>query len=242
MKKLIFCVLMLAFAVSVVRAQRSEIGVFAGGSFYMGDLNPSGLFHQTQVAFGAVYRYNLTTRWALRGNVLLGSVQAGDPNPELNTLHFRSRINEFSVQAEINFLTFFTGSRNHRFTPYLFGGIGVFTFNPQALSSDGSRWEDLRPLGTEGQWLMPDPPLVPDVEPYSLTQITFPFGLGFKFSLSQRISLGVEWGMRKTLTNYLDDIGGFYVNPSILNAQMGHEAYVLSRRSLDGWTNPADAP
>ena len=234
MKKLTFCFLIWAFATSLMFGQRSEIGVFAGGAFYLGDLNPSGLFSQTQFAVGGVYRFNLTTRWALRANALTGMIKADDAisgTPERN-LHFRSRINEFSIQAEINFLTYFTGSRYHRFSPYLFGGVGVFTFNPQARIPDpgnpldrSGRWTDLAPLRTEGQGL------VSGVEPYNRTQIVFPFGLGFKFSLSERFSLGMEWGMRKTLTDYLDDVSGFYVNPLILESDL---ARAMADRSLDG--------
>jgi len=228
MKKLVFCFLIWALALSLTFAQRSEVGVFAGGSFYMGDLNPSMPFYQTQFAFGGVYRYNLTTRWALRANVLSGSVQGGIAEPERNTLHFRSRINEFSIQAEINFLTYFTGSRHHRFSPYLFGGVGVFTFNPQALDHTGDRWIDLQPLRTEGQ-----------VRPYNRTQITFPFGLGFKFSLSRMFSVGMEWGMRKTLTDYLDDISGFYANLTDLPNGLSQ---IMAQRSFEGWVDPAQAP
>ncbi|MCL2414314.1 MAG: DUF6089 family protein [Bacteroidales bacterium] len=234
MKKLIFCFLIWAFAASSMFGQRSEIGVFTGGSFYLGDLNPSGLFSQTQFAVGGVYRLNLTTRWALRANALWGTITADDAisgTPERN-LHFRSRISEFSIQAEINFLTYFTGSRHHRFSPYLFGGVGMFTFNPQAripnpenpLDRSG-RWVDLAPLRTEGQGL------ISSVESYNTTQIVFPFGLGFKFSLSERISVGMEWGMRKTLTDYLDDVSGFYVNPNILESDLARN---MADRSLDG--------
>lgn len=220
MKKLVFCSLIWTFVVSPIFAQRSEIGVFAGGAFYLGDLNPSGLFSQTQPAFGAVYRFNLTTRWALRANALWGTVKADDAisGTRERNLHFRSRISEFSIQAEINFLTYFTGSQNHRFSPYLFGGVGVFSFNPQARLPDpdnpldrSGRWEDLAPLRTEGQGAIGDRyQQFPDV--YNRTQIVFPFGLGFKFSLNRTFSIGMEWGMRMTLTDYLDDVSGFYVN------------------------------
>jgi hypothetical protein len=239
MKKLTFCVLIWAFLSSSALAQRSELGVFAGGSFYLGDLNPSGLFSQTQPAFGAVYRFNLTTRWTLRANFLTGMVMADDAisgTPERN-LHFRSRVNEFSIQAEINFLTYFTGSQNHRFSPFLFGGVGAFTFNPQARVPDmdnpldrGGRWIDLAPLFTEGQGAMADGDTeFPSV--YNTTQLVIPFGFGFKFSLNRTFSLGVEWGMRLTFTDYLDDVSGFYVDPSIL---VGTYAIMMADRSLNG--------
>jgi len=240
MKKLTFCVLIWAFLSSSALAQRSELGIFAGGAFYLGDLNPSGLFSQTQPAFGAVYRFNLTTRWALRANILSGVVTADDAisgTAERN-LHFRSRVNEFSIQAEINFLTYFTGSRNHRFSPFLFGGVGAFTFNPQARVPDlenpldrSGRWIDLAPLRTEGQGALDGD--FPDV--YNTTQLVIPFGFGFKFSLNRTFALGMEWGMRLTFTDFLDDVSGFYVLASTLNANSGF-AYsgMMADRSLNG--------
>jgi len=244
MKKLTFCVLIWAFLSSSALAQRSELGVFAGGAFYLGDLNPSGLFSQTQPAFGAVYRFNLTTRWALRANVLTGVVTADDAisgTPERN-LHFRSRVNEFSIQAEINFLTYFTGSQNHRFSPFLFGGVGVFTFDPWTYIRNSYNNLDrnagriyLAQLRTEGQGAPEndDYPAFPGV--YNTTQLVIPFGFGFKFSLNRTFSLGVEWGMRLTFTDYLDDVSGFYVNPGILLENTGNpNSPIMADRSLNG--------
>ena len=217
-------------------AQRSEAGVFAGGAFYLGDLNPTGLFSQTQLAVGAIYRYNLTARWALRGNVLWGTITADDAkhdNPR--NLNFRSRIGELSVQAEINFLTYFTGSNRYRFSPYIFGGVGLFTFNPQGYHYCpillSSRWVDLRELSTEGQGLIE----YPDVKIYNTVQVAFPFGLGFKYSLNSTFSIGLEWGMRFTFTDYLDDVSGFYADPIILARSTGNP---LSAEMSMRWNDP----
>jgi hypothetical protein len=232
MKKLIFSTLICGFALSSAFAQRSEIGGFVGGSFYLGDLNQT-LFSQTQLAAGVIYRYNLNTRWTIRGNAFWGTVKADDEkhnNPR--NLSFRSRINEFSLQAEINFLPYFTGSRTrYRFSPYIFGGVGLFTFNPQAyhyntLALKGE-WVDLAPLSTEGQGLAE----YPDIKAYNTTQLCFPFGLGFKYSLNSTFAIGVEWGMRFTTTDYLDDVSGNYINLEVLARERSPLAAQLSDRS-----------
>jgi hypothetical protein len=235
MKKIIFSIIVLVVTSSMV-AQRSEVGGFAGGSFYLGDLNPSGLFSQTQPAFGAVYRYNITSRWTVRANALWGTITADDVKNENNNpsrnLSFRSRINEFSVQAELSFLPYFTGSwHKYRFTPYLFGGVALFTFNPQAYFYDATAlkgyWVDLAPLSTEGQGLS----AYPDQKPYNTAQISLPFGLGFRYSLNSIFSIGLEWGMRKTFTDYLDDVSGAYVDPEVLRMEVGDMAAFFSDRS-----------
>lgn len=40
--------------------------------------------------------------------------------------------------------------------------------------------------------------------------MAIPFGAGLKISLSERINLGFEFGVRLTLTDYLDDVSGNY--------------------------------
>ena len=65
-------------------------------------------------------------------------------------LHFRTQIQELSSQIEFNFLPFETGSVLYNWSPYIFSGISIYNFNPQAENSNG-QWVDLQPLGTEGQ-------------------------------------------------------------------------------------------
>ena len=65
------------------------------------------------------------------------------------------------------------------FSPYVFTGISMFSFNPQA--KHGDTWFELQPLGTEGQGTI----AYPDKKKYSLTQLCIPFGTGIKYDLSK---------------------------------------------------------
>ena len=117
------------------------------------------------------------------------------------------------------------------------------TFNPQArrydtdnlFDDDGlgtnNEWVDLQPLGTEGQFS----DQYPEKEPYSLTQFTVPLGIGFKLSMGEKLSIIAEYGIRKTFTDYLDDVGGTYANPIHLlsDPNNGQIAASFSDRSLD---------
>ena len=62
----------------VSKAQRTEVGLFVGTSFYLGDLNPKGVFKFSQPAFGVFARYNLNWHWAVRGSVNIGWIKADD--------------------------------------------------------------------------------------------------------------------------------------------------------------------
>ncbi|HTX89062.1 MAG TPA: DUF6089 family protein, partial [Bacteroidales bacterium] len=113
-------------------------------------------------------------------------------------LSFTSNITDIAVEAEFNFLEYFIGSGRHFITPYIYAGVSVFFFNPK------SGGEALQPLGTEGQ------NTEGGKKPYSLVDVSIPFGLGMKLSVSQRIGFTLFWEMHKTFTDYLDDVSGTY--------------------------------
>lgn len=203
--------------------QTTELGVFLGGSFYLGELNPNGFFNQfTRVAGGLAVRYNLNNRFAVRGNLFFGSVTADDSQSpsaaqRQRNLDFKSPIDELSVQAEFNFLEYELGNPKHPFTPFIFAGVGVFKMNPQGMVGD--QWVALQPLGTEGQGTSANPS-----HPYKLIQPSIPFGIGIKANFSKTICLTLEWGMRKTFTGYIDDVSKTYVDPAVLAANRGSNA------------------
>lgn len=189
-------------------AQHNDIGIFLGGSYYLGDLNPSKQFFLSKPALGIAYRHSFNPRISLRINLLDGEIRGADSKTKINeirNLSFRTNIAELSTQLEINFLPFLTGKKEHPFTPYVFGGISLFKFNPQAEYN--GTWYDLQPLKTEGE-----------TKPYNLISLGIPFGMGFKMNISKRIAVDFEWGLRKTFTDYLDDISKIYVDPSKLNS------------------------
>ena len=201
------------------KSQVSEVGLCGGVSFYMGDLNPKSVFIGSRPAGGLIYRYNINPRFAFKAVVLLGSLEAEDAQtgtPERN-LSFRSPLSELSGQIELNFLKLYNEKGYNFFSPYVFAGLGIFSFNPQAKL--GKDWYDLQPLGTEGQDLG-SKDLETGVEynkkRYSLTNFAIPFGLGFRFNFLKYYSAGLEWGFRKTFTNYIDDVGGQYVRRDFL--------------------------
>jgi hypothetical protein len=208
----------------------NDVGVFLGGAYYIGDLNPTKHFAMTQPALGLFYRFNLNYRVAFRGGFNFGTIQGDDSqssNPDQleRNLNFKSRIMEMYAQAEFNFWEYKVGHTDFIFAPYIFAGISSFQFNPQANVKN--EWIDLRPLATEGQGTSQN-----DLhKPYKLYQVALPFGIGFKLSLSNQIGIGFEWGPRKTFTDYLDDVSGKYVDPNQLAHDKGGLSAALSDRS-----------
>ena len=215
-----------------IRAQNSEIGPFMGTSFYLGDLNPTTLFAKPKLAGGMIYRYNITPRWAIKANLLFAKVEASDYETNkqyARNLSFQSPITEASVQAELNFFNIYNKNGKNRITPYICAGISVFSFNPQA-ELNGNLYS-LQHLGTEGQGLQGEKKF------YSLTSVAIPFGIGVKVNVGKYVSLGVEWGMRYTFTDYLDDVSGTYYNNDLLLDYRGEVTAALADRS--GLQNPS---
>lgn len=222
----------------------TEIGVQFGGSYYIGDLNDDH-FSLTQPAMGIAYRKNLDRRFTLKGAVWAGEIRGNDKINNVDTakinrnLHFKSPIYEVSGQIEFNFLEYETGNWRFPFSPFVFTGISFFHFNPQARRYDtqnpfdrdgegtSNPWTELQPLGTEGQ------NIVPGKEPYMLSQFSIPLGVGFKLSLGENINMMLEYGIRKTFTDYLDDVSGTYVSPADLYGHDSDQTTVeLSDQSL----------
>lgn len=192
-------------------AQTMELGGFVGTSYYIGELNPGLPFNQSQLAYGGLVRYNLNPRWAIKFNYYKGKVKGSDAtgaSVKDRELDFISDINDFSLVAEFNFWEYYTGSKKSYFTPFIFGGVSYFTFKPKSQSG-----VLLQPLGTEGQNIG-----FAGRSPYNQFSFALTFGIGVKYSVNKRIGLALECGMRKTLTDYIDDISTtYYLNGTNIN-------------------------
>lgn len=209
----------------------SEAGLFGGMSYYMGDLNPGKPFFMAQPALGVVYRYNTSSRFAWRFQGTWGEIRADDalsgmPHQIQRNLSFRSVLLEGAALLEFNFFHYDIANPEYPATFFLFGGIAGYHFNPKAQFN--GEWIPLQPLGTEGQASYS----VRAARRYNLTQLSFPFGVGVKFQVQNVIGIGFEWGMRRTFTDYLDDVSTVYADPDLLVEAHGAYAALLADRSL----------
>ncbi|MHC1776733.1 MAG: DUF6089 family protein [Lentimicrobium sp.] len=189
-------------------AQRyGEIGISGGGMYYLGDLNPGKQFLMTQPAFGGFVRHNFNERLAVRAGLTYGILKGDDAVSGQNqrrNLNFQSSITDISGTFEFNFFNYFIGSQRYYFTPYMYGGASVFFFNPKG--NVNGELTELRSLGTEGQ----GSPEYPWMKEYGKIGFAIPFGIGIKYSLGSFVGLSVDWGMRKTFTDYIDDVSTYY--------------------------------
>ncbi|MBL7950661.1 MAG: hypothetical protein JNM62_02975 [Flavobacteriales bacterium] len=215
-------------------AQVSELGITGGVNYYIGDLNPTRHYPKdTKLAFGILYRYNFSDRYAVRFQALNGTLQSYDSHSSdslqvLRDLHFRSKLLEFSGLLEINFRKYRSKDKDSkRWTPFIFGGLAFFHASPKALYDD--TWYELAPLGTEGQGTS----AYPGKDSYSVDNICIPFGAGFKVNAG-RVDFQLEWGLRRTYTDYIDDVSTTYVDRDLLAFENGPLAAALADPSTLG--------
>jgi hypothetical protein len=244
-----------------------SVGLQVGTTHYQGDLDDHGFepwrggsnaFKQKlfRPAFGLQVNYHFNPYMFFRFQLNQGWIQASDslntdPARRWRNLHFQSPITEGSLQFvfEINSKNDYYRYRS-RFTPYIFIGISLFHFNPQAEASADWRRRfprlfpykeglyDLQPLGTEGQNLPAELRKqfgIPD--PYSLWSIGIPIGVGFRVRLHRYWDLRADVSIRKTFTDYMDDVSGpKYANPDLLQKYAYNiRGYLFADRS--GYAN-----
>ena len=233
--------LLLTFIVSLPSiSQVNEFGFFSGTGYYIGDLNKSH-FSQQDLCFGLVYKTDFTNeRISLRFHLMYNKLKSNDSKSGIESqiyrnLEFKSEVIEFGPIIEIDFFNFRPG-QNHKDqpdfgSPYFFAGINYMRMNPKG-KLDGE-WVELQPLGTEGQGtILRDNNKLnkPIVEKYSRNQIVIPFGIGVKMNITHHLSFSLEYGMRKTFTDYFDDVSGLYPDLVAL-AAVSPEAAQMSDRS-----------
>ena len=165
-----------------VRAQRkSDIGLFAGAAWYQGDIN-SYPFYNPGYAVGPFFRYSFNPRTSVRFNAILNNLKGDD-------LHFQDEIKQLRAAS--------------------FNSTGIdlaaaweFNFFPYQTAFMKTKYTPYVSAGI-GCHLI----LTSDVNAYN--HITIPFGLGFKFNITKRLSGGIENTFRKTYYDNLDGIENF---------------------------------
>lgn len=179
MRRNIFLLLFLAIqiSISVFAKGKPDIGVIAGATNYMGDLNNSGIIQSPGYTFGLNFRYNYNPRYVFKisAHWLNLSGQASpynDISKLLPSQSFVSNMVELTPQFEINFLSLKYNEKKTIFSPYVSFGIGSM----------------IQVAGTNAAKPM----------------FNIPFTFGNRFFLSKIYTLGLEWNIRKIFSDQID--------------------------------------
>ncbi|HNP17574.1 MAG TPA: DUF6089 family protein [Fulvivirga sp.] len=237
------------------------VGFSVNAFNYFGDLSPSAGVASTDISFtrpgfGVFFGHRFGPRYSLRGSFTYGTIRGDDFKSAdkgsqadapryIRNLSFRNRIKELTV---VGVFDLYKNESSYisrlQFTPYAFIGLTVFHHNPQAYVADDSglpeagTWVDLKPLGTEGQNAeLLDTDVNAGIKQYKLVQLAIPFGIGARYRLNQVFDISMEFGIRYTFTDYLDDVSQNYVDPGVFTGSNAELARYMADRSL----NPTSA-
>ena len=164
---------------------RYEIGPAIGITGYLGDVNTANMYKMPRVAGGGIFRYNLNTRWAIKGNLLYVGLAGDSKNIESQFPHgeqykFSAHVIDLGGQVEFNFFHFGEGAKykNYkRITPYMVAGLGMELSFAGGKTSFGA---------------------------------VLPLGAGVKYRLKERLNIGFEFTMRRSFSDKVDGITDLY--------------------------------
>lgn len=180
------------------KAQSSEVGFGIGTLNYTGDLARNFNILNSKPAGMVFYRANISRSVSFRTALTAGKIGASDAKRPMDAFavernaSFNLFLYELSLATEYHFLDWRSEKRPLRFTPYVVTGLGLF--------------------GLAG---------IPDkAAEYSSVQPSVQLGLGIKYVINPLWYMGLEFGMRKTFFDYLDNVSEG--NPARKNYQYGN--------------------
>ncbi|MAB49447.1 MAG: hypothetical protein CMC05_12530 [Flavobacteriaceae bacterium] len=183
----LFLIFTSVFFMQNTNAQIYEVGVFAGGSNFIGDVGATNYISPNQFAIGGIFKWNRSPRHSYRLSVIFSDLEgvdgkSDDPRRIQRGYKFNTSILEISAGMEFTFWDFDLHTSGIKGTPYLYTGISManhdnyyFTQNGQYTSEDTSSWA------------------------YGI-----PMVLGYKTNISNHLVLAAEIGARYTFSDELD--------------------------------------
>ncbi len=205
-----------------VFAQNRFFNLFGGLSHYSGDLGNDKIPKLIYPAYGIGFSVELNTRMIINANLYNGKIGGHDKystKSKSRNLSFTSDLTEFSLQFQYNLFDLYT----YKITPHFFTGLAIFNFSPYTKTESGAVVY-LQKLKTEGQGFFQNR------KAYKTTQFSIPFGGGLTWALSNNKRFSIFAGVRKTFTDYLDDVSTTYVDRNTLLIKAGNDAVVLAFR------------
>jgi hypothetical protein len=186
MKRFII-ILITMFAIKNTSAQIYEVGVFLGGSNFIGDVGATNYINPNQLAIGGIVKWNRSPRHSFRASLSFSNLKGVDSESSDNRrvardYSFENSIVEFSAGMEFNFFDFDLHISGNKTTPYLFTGISV-------AHHDNFYWDGSGNIRSENT---------------SSYAWGIPMVIGVKTTITNHIILAAEVGARYTFSDEID--------------------------------------
>src|SRR6478609_2208205 len=130
----IFISFLCFFTFSSIHSQINELGVFLGGSNYIGDVGSTTYIAPNEPAFGILYKWNKSPRHAYRFSYTQSQISGNDHDSKETGRYnrgykFENNIKELSAGLEFNFFDFNLHEERTKFTPYIYSGLSYFFYD-----------------------------------------------------------------------------------------------------------------
>jgi len=180
------------FLNSLLLAQRYEAGLFIGGANAIADVGNEAYLAPKTIAIGGFLKRNLNERYSIRLSGTFSRLRMEDKDSKSKYRTDRkltrgNHIGEGALIFEFNFFDF-NGEHQNAQTPYLFIGIGGFSYKKNGF--------EIAPNGSGG--FTRTKRVTYNFSP------TIPFGLGYRYKFNYHWVIGAEAGFRATFTDNLD--------------------------------------
>lgn len=205
MRKVVLLFLAVFLSVSGFTQKTADIGIWGGTSTYIGDIQNVPPVQAFNPNFGAFFRYNFNPRISLRTQFITGKFAANGTIEE-TPWNFEKNVQDLSLMVEINYLKYWVGERKTPFSPYILGGVGVMYF-PYDL--DPALIAVFNPDHNKGLAVTEE----------SVVALSVPFGFGLKTHIGKKFGVGIEYLMRKSFVDKLDNLD----DPRALITDKGEE-------------------
>lgn len=186
------------------------------GSMFVRYTHIPGLSFRLGIGYGSLYA---TDKWNEEKALDATYIKDDYYQRYVRNLDIKTNIWEANLLAEISPLRLsnweFGNLAKSRIQPYILLGVSGFYFNPRGtykdLTAGTEKLIDLQPLRTEGQNMNAPGATFP--KGYNLFSYAAVGGVGVRFDIGKGLGLGLEYQLRFTFTDYLDDVSGKYIDP-----------------------------
>ena len=128
-------------ALTLSAQNKLDVGLHVGASYYYGEFNENMPLYKPSLAFGAIFRHNMTEYYALRGSLTIGRLNGQCPAnmllPKAPGGAFSKALLSAELMLEFNFFPLNPASLKPRraLSPYINVGAGVALVQTKVVPS-----------------------------------------------------------------------------------------------------------
>ena len=203
--------------IQISHSQTHEIGVFIGGSNFIGDVGATNYIAPNQLAFGGIYKWNRSPRHSFRLSLMytelkMNDLKSDDPRRKERGYKINNPILEAALGLEFTFFDFNLHENTRKATPYIFTGVSFAHYDNYYFINNGQLTSENTSSFTFG----------------------IPMGLGFKANFMDNFIIAAEIGARYTFSDEIDGSEPDYDtnSPAAFGNKRNNDWYVFTGLTL----------